>query len=83
MSKHDELQAAVRPDRKEMSKKNYHKPRLHQYEDLRTVTMGNSPGGIESGGSTGIHPFKVEGTSPNPGSSDGSSEYEDIFGGGG
>jgi len=81
MRKQDDLQSAIQPVGDEMDKKRYHKPVLSQYEDLRTVTLGNSPDGLESGGTTGIIPFKIAGTSPNPGAPNGSSPADDIFGG--
>ena len=44
MAKLSERQAI---DRKTI-KKAYHKPVLTQYDDLRTITLGSSPGGTES-----------------------------------
>jgi hypothetical protein len=83
MNKQDELQRAVQPDGEEMIKKRYHKPVLNQYEDLRTVTLGSSPGAQESGS---LGPYKRVGFDPppppNPGAPAGSSDADaNIFGG--
>ncbi len=36
-------------------RKLYVKPRLEEMGDLRTLTLGSSPGGMESGGTGGYH----------------------------
>ncbi len=36
-------------------RKLYVKPRLEEMGDLRTLTLGSSPGGMESGGIGGFH----------------------------
>ena len=79
MRKQDDFQAAVQPQGKEMSKKSYHKPVLSEYNDLRTVTLGNSPGGTESGSTL---PLKRAGSKSSPADSPtGVDAAADIYGG--
>ncbi len=62
MRKTYDSQLTAQHQGKIMVRKIYHKPVLTQFKDLRTVTLGSSPGGQESGGPTGIIPFKRAGT---------------------
>ena len=79
MRKQDDLQAAAKSHGHNMDKKNYHKPVLSKYDDLRTVTLGNSPGAKESGNGG---PLKRAGFDPPDPPGEGSGpDPSDFYGG--
>jgi hypothetical protein len=49
MNKPNMIQSSDQQDEAIMEKKSYSKPTLTQYRDIRTLTLGNSPGNPETG----------------------------------